>query len=158
MSLNLAEKLGSAAEAVQSVEASHRPTGCHKVHTIATDLIRPVAGIFSEAAYRLEMLTCLDNRKQDGGFRLVYHYTLATPLERHRVVVNIAAGVAAPSIADLFESANWYEREVFDMFGVSFDGHPDLRRILTEDGATYHPLLKDFGVVEPEAGGASPDA
>ncbi len=157
MNLELAKSLGSAGSSVQSEVQEFRPAGCHVVHTIELELIRPVAGVFADAGYWLEMLTCLDHRKDENCFRLVYQYRYPDPVERQRVVVNIPAESSAPSIADLFESANWYEREVYDMFGVSFEGHPDPRRILTEEGADYHPLLKDFGVPEPEAKEASSD-
>ena len=61
--------------------------------------------------------------------------------------VQLARGESLPSISNLYDSALWYEREVFDLFGIRFDNHPDLRRILLPDEADFHPLLKDYGKV-----------
>ena len=52
-----------------------------------------------------------------------------------------------PSLVDIWNSANWYERETFDLFGVVFEGHPDLRRIMTDYGFTGHPFRKDFPLI-----------
>jgi NADH-quinone oxidoreductase subunit C len=77
-------------------------------------------------------------------FEVVYHLLSLTNNRRVRIKVQVAEGEAVPSLTPVFESADWYEREVFDMFGVPFDGHPDLRRLLTDYGFQGHPLRKDF--------------
>jgi len=149
------EALKSLGDAVSSDTAEYSPTGCHHVHVVQSAAIRDVAEQFRKAGYICEMITCLDNRAVEGGFRLVYHFSQPAPADRHRVFADLPDGEEAPSIATVFESANWHEREVFDMFGVRFSGHPSLKRILTEEGADYHPLLKDFGVETPETTGGS---
>jgi NADH-quinone oxidoreductase subunit C len=67
-----------------------------------------------------------------------------------------------PSLVEVWSSANWYEREAFDLFGIVFEGHPDLRRILTDYGFTGHPFRKDFPLIgnvavryDPEKGASS---
>ncbi|KAJ5226136.1 hypothetical protein N7468_007361 [Penicillium chermesinum] len=64
--------------------------------------------------------------------------------QRFEVVYNLLSATPVPSVTGLFEGALWYEREVYDMFGVFFTGHPDLRRIMTDYGFDGHPLRKDF--------------
>ena len=70
--------------------------------------------------------------------------------ERIRVKTSIAEGQSAPSVAALWPAANWLEREVFDMFGIRFEGHPDLKRILLPDGWKGHPLRKDYGIIQQD--------
>ena len=79
-------------------------------------------------------------------FDIVYH--LLSPYKNHRIRVKIQADGATevPSTIPSFSAANWYEREIFDLYGVRFSGHPDLRRILTDYGFVGHPLRKDFPV------------
>jgi NADH-quinone oxidoreductase subunit C len=84
-------------------------------------------------------------RPEDGGrFEVVYN--LLSMRHNHRVRVKIGADedTLVPSAIGVYPSANWFEREVFDMYGVYFDGHPDLRRILTDYGFEGHPQRKDF--------------
>lgn len=77
-------------------------------------------------------------------FEVVYHLLSVHKNLRVRVKTSTDAETPAPSIVDLFPAANWYEREAFDLYGILFEGHPDLRRILTDYGFRGHPLRKDF--------------
>jgi len=70
--------------------------------------------------------------------------------ERIRVKAQYADGEHAPSVVSIWPTANWLEREVFDMFGIRFDGHPDLKRILLPDGWKGHPLRKDYGIIQQD--------
>jgi NADH-quinone oxidoreductase subunit C len=70
--------------------------------------------------------------------------------ERMRVKTRIADGESAPSAVSLWETANWLERECYDMFGIRFEGHPDLRRILLPDEWKGHPLRKDYGIIQQD--------
>lgn len=78
-------------------------------------------------------------------FAVVYHLLSLTFNVRLRVKVFVAeSNPVVPSVVDVWASANWFERETFDLFGILFDGHPDLRRILTDYGFIGHPFRKDF--------------
>ncbi len=79
-------------------------------------------------------------------FEIVYHLLSLHQNQRVRVKVTTDENAAVPSIVNLFPVANWYEREAFDMYGIRFSDHPDLRRILTDYGFSGHPLRKDFPV------------
>ena len=70
--------------------------------------------------------------------------------ERIRVKTMIADGESAPSSVSIWQAANWLEREVYDMFGIRFAGHPDLKRILLPDGWKGHPLRKDYGIIQQD--------
>ncbi len=77
-------------------------------------------------------------------FDVVYHLLSMTRNARVRFKVQTDEDTAVPSVVDVFSAADWLEREAFDMYGIFFDGHPDLRRILTDYGFHGHPLRKDF--------------
>jgi NADH-quinone oxidoreductase subunit C len=70
--------------------------------------------------------------------------------ERMRVKTQIADGASIPSSVSIWPTANWLEREVYDMFGIKFDGHPDLKRILLPDGWKGYPLRKDYGILQQD--------
>ena len=82
----------------------------------------------------------------DRNPRFEVVYQLLSPAQNQRLMVKVetSADIPVPSATGIFSSAGWFEREVWDMFGISFSGHPDLRRILTDYGFEGHPLRKDF--------------
>ncbi len=89
-------------------------------------------------------ITAVDYPGRTARFDLVYHFLSMYQNHRVRLHVAVREDDMVPSIVDIHPSANWFEREVFDMFGILFSGHPDLRRILTDYGFRGHPLRKDF--------------
>ena len=89
-------------------------------------------------------ITAVDHPDRPARFDVVYHFLSMTQNARIRVKVALREEDLVPSITDLYPAANWYEREVYDLFGILFSGHPDLRRILTDYGFRGHPLRKDF--------------
>ncbi len=89
-------------------------------------------------------ITAVDHPGREARFDLVYHFLSMFQNHRIRVKTRVREDEMAPSISSVFAGANWYEREVFDLFGILFSGHPDLRRILTDYGFRGHPLRKDF--------------
>lgn len=89
-------------------------------------------------------ITAVDHPERAQRFDVVYHFLSMYRNQRIRVKVAVREDEMVPSLVDLHPSANWFEREVFDMFGILFSGHPDLRRILTDYGFRGYPLRKDF--------------
>ena len=89
-------------------------------------------------------ITAVDNPARPARFDMVYHLLSMYQNLRIRVKARVREDEMVPSLIGVFPGANWYEREVFDMFGIYFSGHPDLRRILTDYGFRGHPLRKDF--------------
>lgn len=86
----------------------------------------------------------VDYPSREARFEVVYHLLSVTKNQRIRVKVLTDEYQPVPSVTGLFPSAGWYEREVWDMYGVLFSGNPDLRRILTDYGFEGHPQRKDF--------------
>ncbi|WP_084863427.1 NADH-quinone oxidoreductase subunit C [Salibaculum halophilum] len=89
-------------------------------------------------------ITAVDHPGRAKRFDVVYHFLSMYQNQRIRLRVGLHEDDVLASITDVHPSANWFEREVFDMFGILFSGHPDLRRILTDYGFRGHPLRKDF--------------
>jgi NADH-quinone oxidoreductase subunit C len=89
-------------------------------------------------------ITAVDHPERDQRFDVVYHFLSMYQNHRIRLKVAMRESETMPSIHEVHHGANWYEREVFDMFGILFTGHPDLRRLLTDYGFRGHPLRKDF--------------
>ncbi len=89
-------------------------------------------------------ITAVDYPERDARFDVVYHFLSMYRNQRIRLKVAAREEDMIASIIGVHPSANWFEREVFDMYGILFKGHPDLRRILTDYGFRGHPLRKDF--------------
>ena len=96
---------------------------------------------------RLSDVTAVDRYPAEPRFELIYHVHSLENNQRMRLKVRLPGGQpAVESATPVWRSANWYEREVFDLFGVTFLHHPDLRRIMLPDDWQGHPLRKDYPV------------
>ncbi len=106
-------------------------------------------GVEAKVAGRLPMLEedlSVETPQQDRRFAAVYHLLSVSLNQRLRIKVYAPdeALPVIPSVIDIWNGADWFEREAFDLFGIMFSGHPDLRRILTDYGFIGHPFRKDF--------------
>ncbi len=99
-------------------------------------------------------VTAVDWKQRKPRFDMVYHFYSFSKNDRIRVKCAVEEGDEVPSIAPVFLAANWPERETFDMFGIRFAGHPDLRRILLWESFAGYPLRKDFPVEGIDTGAA----
>lgn len=98
-------------------------------------------------ATRFEMLidiTAVDFPQRAKRFEVVYHLLSVSHNERMRLKIHTDGKSPIPSVVSVWPAANWFEREVWDMFGIFFSDHPDMRRLLTDYGFSGHPLRKDF--------------
>ena len=93
---------------------------------------------------QLSDITAVDYPNKKDRFLIIYQFLSVSNNQRVRVLCSIKANDVIPSISKLYFSALWAERELWDMFGIYVEGHPDLRRILTDYGFEGHPLRKDF--------------
>ena len=100
--------------------------------------------IFEAGFQQLMDVTAVDGNLRDPRFDVVYHFLNLTSQERLRLKVRVAEKEAVPSLVSRFKSADWSEREVWDLFGIPFEGHPDPRRLLMWEDFPGHPLRKDF--------------
>lgn len=89
-------------------------------------------------------ITAVDYPSRQQRFDVVWHFLSMYQNQRIRVKVAIREDEMLPTLTGIYPAANWFEREIFDMFGILFTGHPDMRRILTDYGFSGHPLRKDF--------------
>ncbi len=100
--------------------------------------------LYREGFQFLVDVTAVDWPERAQRFDVVYHWLNLASQERLRIKVPVADGEAMPSLVSRFKTADWYEREVFDLFGIPFEGHPNLTRLLTWDDFPGHALRKDF--------------
>ena len=118
--------------------AVHAPA--HRIVDVLTYL-RDSAGLEFQ---QLIDLCGADYPQREKRFDVVYHLLSLTQNRRIRVKVETDEDTPVPSVTGVYPVADWFEREAFDMYGIFFEGHPDLRRILTDYGFHGHPLRKDF--------------
>ena len=111
------------------------------------DIVRVLTALRDDTQCLFEVLIDIcgvDYPEREKRFDVVYH--LLSPRRNQRVRIKCEADedTAVPSAVHVFPAANWFEREAYDMYGILFSGHPDLRRLLTDYGFQGHPLRKDF--------------
>lgn len=123
-------------------EGDYAKTGSHLEVAAQPAQLPDVAQAMLAADCFLESFTAVDLGET---FDLVYHF--ASFFELCRTVVHVPLGKkkGMPTISHIYPGADWYEREVFDLFGIHFFNHPNLKRLLLPEDADFHPLLKDFG-------------
>jgi NADH-quinone oxidoreductase subunit C len=113
--------------------------------TAAAEIVRVLTWLRDEAGFKTIIDICgNDWPARPKRFDVVYHLLSLTENARVRVKIEAGEGEAVPSAVGVFIGAGWYEREAFDLYGIVFAGHPDLRRILTDYEFEGHPLRKDF--------------
>lgn len=93
-------------------------------------------------------LSGVDYLKPEKRTQVFYWLHNPTTFQRVRVISYVPRGESLPSVVDLWKGADWYECELFDLFGIKFEGHPDLKRILMPDNWVGHPLRKDYALTE----------
>lgn len=136
----------------ESTDSEYAADGFHQRHTAEADRVVAIGEAFRAAGFCLEMMTCEDRREDLKAMRLVYTFNrFGGDVDRHVITVDLPPeipGAMAPSLSGVYPGADWFEREVFDMYGVRFSGHPNLKRILLPEDADFHALLRDFGRME----------
>jgi NADH-quinone oxidoreductase subunit C len=117
------------------------------LHAEAADIVSVIRFLRDDERcrfYSIIDITAIDWPSRERRFDIVYHLLSPTLNQRVRIKIETDETTPVPSIIDVFPGANWFEREAYDLYGVLFTGHPDMRRILTDYGFEGHPLRKDF--------------
>lgn len=127
-----------------AIQDRHAFRGDQTLVLAAAALLPVVDCIYQEGFQMLVDVTAVDLEAREPRFDVVYHFLNLVSQERLRLKVPVADGAALPSLTGRFKCADWAEREVFDMFGIRFDGHPNLTRLLMWDDFPGHPLRKDY--------------
>src|SRR5471032_3379258 len=113
----------------------------------ATDIVKTAIYLKTDPACQFICIidiTAIDWPAREKRFDVVYHFLSPKLNRRIRVKIEVGEDVPVPSITGVFIGADWFEREAYDLYGVVFVGHPDMRRLLTDYGFEGHPLRKDF--------------
>jgi len=143
------ERLGQAIKTAlgASVEGYAVAFGELTITARAADIVKVATFLKTDAACQfinITDVTAVDHPDREKRFDVVYH--LLSPRLNQRIRVKAATDetTPVPSLIEVFRGADWFERETYDLYGVLFTGHPDMRRILTDYGFEGHPLRKDF--------------
>jgi len=136
------------ADALPGAVTAHEVThGVLSITANAADIIRVTTFLRDDPRCQFVCIidvTAVDWPSRERRFDVVYHFLSPTKNARIRVKVETDEVTPVPSIISVFPGADWFERETYDLYGVLFAGHPDLRRLLTDYGFEGHPLRKDF--------------
>lgn len=133
--------------AIPSITGFTVANGELTLHAEAAKIVETVMALRDDGKCRFISMVDVagvDYPAREQRFDVVYHFLSPALNQRIRVKVETDADTPVPSITGPFPGADWFEREVYDLYGVLFTGHPDLRRILTDYGFEGHPLRKDF--------------
>jgi NADH-quinone oxidoreductase subunit C len=137
-----AERLGATVPA----PIEHPFSGAVEARWVSPGRLHDACRLLRDADYFFESLTCVDRLAAHGAFELIYTFSRfdAPPVSRVAWRVWAPAGQAVPTVSDVFGAADWNEREAWELFGVVFDGHPNLTWLLLPEGTEWRPLLKSF--------------
>ena len=141
----LDEEAGPDAADPATMPMDYAQSGASLEHRCLPALLRPAAELLDGQGFMLEAITGVDWLERQE-FELFYDF-INTAVARYRVVLRCTTArndALLPSLCGIFPAANWHEREIFDLFGIRFKGHPDLTRILLPEDADFHPLRKDY--------------
>src|ERR1700754_2315557 len=128
-----------------AVTSTTQARGELTIEVQAGEILRVMSHLQGAGEFKILVDLCgVDWPQRAKRFDVVYHLLSLTRNARVRVKAQIGEGESIPSIISLYPAAGWFERETFDMYGVPFEGHPDMRRILTDYGFSGYPLRKDF--------------
>jgi NADH-quinone oxidoreductase subunit C len=148
---DMLDKLGqtivAALPGIATGHAVHR--GELIVTAVAAEIVKMAAFLRDDQRCRFVNIidiTAVDWPQRERRFDVVYHFLSPTLNARLRVKIETDEQTPVPSIISVFKGADWFEREAYDLYGVLFTGHPDMRRLLTDYGFEGHPLRKDFPV------------
>jgi NADH-quinone oxidoreductase subunit C len=143
------DRLGATIKNALSASVTGYEVACGEltVTAKAADIVKVLTFLRDDAACQFVSIidiTAVDWPSREQRFDVVYHLLSPRLNQRIRVKAPTDEVTPVPSAVDVYAGANWFEREAFDLYGVLFSGHPDLRRILTDYGFEGHPLRKDF--------------
>ena len=141
---NIKQDLASAGIKVEQLNFKH--SFGDDVIDVPKELVHSVLAHFRKTQrFDFLMDVCgADYPQREKRFDVVYHLFSSKDASRLRIKAQIGEGETIRSVIDIWKSADWFEREAFDMFGIRFDGHPNLRKILTHEEFVGHPLRKDY--------------
>lgn len=123
------------------------------IYVLKKDIFEICKYLYSDPDLKFNFLTDLcgvDYFPESPRFEVVYTLCSLERKDRIRLKIRVDETQTVPSVESIWKAANWLEREVYDLFGIQFENHPDLRRILLWDGFEGHPLRKDFPVEGPD--------
>jgi NADH-quinone oxidoreductase subunit C len=119
-----------------------------EVVVVEKSALLQIASFLRDGPGKFDMLldlTCVDYAGEEPRFEMVYHFFSLSRNRRLRLKTRLGEGdLRISSLTSLWKNADWLEREVYDLFGIHFEGHPDLRRLFMYDGFEGHPLRKDY--------------
>ena len=139
------QALGETIKSALPVTAVTLSRGELTIEVAASDILQVMTWLQDAGEFKILVDLCgNDWPAREKRFDIVYHLLSLTKNKRIRVKTQVGEGGSLASIISVYPAANWFEREAFDMYGVAFDGHPDMRRILTDYGFSGYPLRKDF--------------